>query len=87
MKIKVDVTELTLEGHHAIIDLSDSDDKKRYARFFDLYGNLLPDADHCDLLSALMCLDGPDRLNHAGWTEVQDRYIDGCSVVRETEAA
>ncbi len=86
MKIRIDVTELTLEGHYAIIDLSDPDDKKRYARFFDLYGNLLPDADHCDLIAALMILDGPDRLNYAGWAEVQDRYIDGC-VVRETEAA
>jgi len=35
----------------------------------------------------LMDPDGPDRLNHAGWTEVHDRYIDGCSVVRQTEAA
>tara|TARA_Y100000592_G_scaffold78175_1_gene122849 strand:- start:855 stop:1118 length:264 start_codon:yes stop_codon:yes gene_type:complete len=87
MKIRIDITELSLEGYYTEIDLSDPDDKKRYARFFDLYGNLLPDADHYDLLAALMDPDGPDRLNHAGWTEVQDRYIDGCAVVRETEAA
>ena len=87
MKIKVDVTELTLEGHYGIIDLSDPDDKERFARFFDLYGNLLPAADHCDLIAALIDPDGPDRLNHAGWTEVQDRYIEDCTVVRQTEAA
>ena len=87
MKIKINVTELSLEGHYAIIDLSDPDDKKRFGRFFDLFGNLLPDTDHYDLIGALMLWDGYDRLTHEGWVEVQDRYIDGCSVVRETEAA
>lgn len=86
MKIRIDITELNLEGYYQVIDLSDPDDKERFGRFFDLYGNLLPDADHYDLIAALIDPDVSDRLNHAGWTEVQDRYIDGC-VVRETEAA
>ena len=87
MKIRIDITELSLEGYYTEIDLSDPDDKKQFGRFFDLFGNLLPDADHYDLIGALMVWDGYDRLNHAGWTEVQDRHIDGCAVVRETEAA
>ena len=87
MKIKIDVTELNLEGYYEVIDLSDPDDKERFGRFFDLYGNLLPDADHCDLIAALIDPDVSDRLNPAGWTEVQDRYIEDCTVVRQTEAA
>ncbi len=86
MKIRIDVTELNLEGTYSIIDLSDPDDKERYAPFFDLYGTLLPDADHCDLLAALL-EDRIERFRGAGWVETQDRYIEDCTVVRQTEAA
>ncbi len=83
MKIRIDVTELNLEGTYSIIDLSDPDDKERFASFFDLYGTLLPDADHCDLLAALL----EDRDEVRTWVETQDRYIEDCAVVRQTEAA
>ena len=87
MKIRIDITELNLEGYYTEIDLSDPDDKERFGRFFDLYGNPLPDADHYDFIAALIDPDVSDRLNPAGWTEVQDRYIEDSTVVRETEAA
>lgn len=84
MKIRIDITELSLEGYYEVIDLSDPDDKERFGRFFDLYGNLLTDADHCDLLAALL---EDLRLVGAGWVETQDRYIEDCAVVHQPEAA
>jgi hypothetical protein len=86
MKIRIDVTELNLEGTYGIVDLSDPYDKERFAPFFDLYGNLLPDADHCDLLAALL-EDRIERFVGAGWVETQDRYIEDCAVVPQPEAA
>ena len=84
MKIKVEIKQVALETHIAEIDLSASPDRAWLGRWFDLYGNLLPDAENDP--NFFLYLRDQIRLEFAG-LEIQSEYVWDCKVLPETEAA
>lgn len=84
MKIKVEIKQVNLETHVAEIDLSDPHDRDWFGADFDLYGNLLPDAENDP--NFILNLRDQNRLEFAG-LERQSEYVWDCKVLPETEAA
>jgi|13_taG_2_1085334.scaffolds.fasta_scaffold03296_13 hypothetical protein len=84
MKIRIEIKQVNLETHVAEIDLSDPHDKDRFGADFDLYGNLVPDAESDpDFIWGLR----QDRDLEFVGVENQSEYVWDCKVLPESEAA